>query len=97
LASPKAAREVAALSSDLDEFAVVQVHGNIVAVWTAETQKLRRSGDDGMLKERFEQSKSDVLDECARLTGVDVTTLLAQEAPPIAPEVEEERQTEVVS
>ena len=81
--SPADARRLAAFVAPLDEFAVVIVEGNLVSVLTAKSQKLRRSGDDGMGKDEFEASKEAVLRECSRIIGVDVVTLL--DAPSVAP------------
>lgn len=91
--SKQEAVALAAFVQPLDDYAVVVPLGNSVVVMTAKSQKLRRSGDDGMLKPEFESSKADVLDECSKLIGVDVTTLLAQESPSIAPEHEREKVT----
>ena len=89
--SESAAQKIAALASVLDEFAVVHVESEIVTVWVAKTQKMKRTSDDGMDKEEFEASKEAVLRECSKLIGVDVTMLLAENAPsPSAREQESE-------
>src|SRR6202034_4377926 len=75
----------ALLAQELDEFAVVLVEGRIVAVYTAKSQKLKRANGDGMGRAEFEASKEAVLRVCSELIGIDVTTLLAQEAPSISP------------
>jgi hypothetical protein len=93
-ASPEAATELAAFIGPLDEYAAIIVHGNLVSVLTAKTQKLRRNSDDGMDKKEFEASKENVLRICSELIGVDVVTLLAQDAPSIAPAQEREREKE---
>jgi hypothetical protein len=95
-ASPEAAHSMAAFIAPLDEYAVIVVHGNLISVLTAKTQKLRRNGDDGMDKKEFEASKDDVLRVCSEMIGVDVTTLLAQESPPLAPAHHREREKEPV-
>jgi hypothetical protein len=79
------AERIAALAGLLDPFAVVLVDGTLVRVMIAKTQKLRRSGRDGMDKREFEASKEAVLRECSKLIGTDVVTLLAQ-SPSLAPE-----------
>ncbi len=59
------ARKIEALVGSYDQFAVIKRSGNIVTVWTAESQSMR-----AMNKERFQKSKTDVLDEAAALIGV---------------------------
>lgn len=93
-ATEQNAAEIAALAGALDDFAVVQLDGRIVTVWVAESQKMMRNGDDGMAKDKFEASKEAVLRECSKLIGIDVTTLLAENAPSITPAKQTERETE---
>lgn len=94
--SPEHALALLAFIQPLDPYAVIVPDGNLVSVYTARTQKLLRSGNDGMDKAEFEASKEAVLRECSRLLGVDVVTLSAQEAPSLAPAHSDEHQTEPV-
>ena len=58
------ARKIQALVRSMDQFAVIQRKDNIVTVWTAESQSMR-----SQKKDRFQQSKTDVLDEGASMIG----------------------------
>lgn len=78
------AMQAAALADFTNPFAVVQVHGSILTVWIAKSQKLLRNGGD-MDKKEFEASKEAVLRICSEMVGVDVTTLRKQESPSLAP------------
>lgn len=69
------AKEIAALAGQLDHSAVIMIQGNVVTVSVARSQK---TGKNGMNKEDFQKSKSDVLGELAILLGVDVATLSSQ-------------------
>ena len=68
--SARAARQVAALISafaaDRDEYAIVDVEGTGVAVYTAQSQSHAAMPD----KKQFEQSKTDVLGYISGLIGV---------------------------
>jgi hypothetical protein len=74
------ARKIAALAQSLDDCAVVMVDGNIVTVWTAKSQKMKKSGADGMDKDEFERSKEAVLNICAGMLGIDPRELSARGA-----------------
>lgn len=60
-----AAQRIANFVKPLDEFAVVLLDGNCVAVFTAQSQSKRAMG-----KERFQKSKQDVLDLAADMISV---------------------------
>jgi hypothetical protein len=70
------AHAVSALAGSLDESAVVMVQGMVVTIATARSQKT--TGPGCMNREEFQKSKQDVLEYCAGLLGVDVSTLSAQ-------------------
>lgn len=59
------ARRVAAFVRPMDEFALVNVTGATVIAWTAKSQSLKAMG-----RERFEQSKNDVLAYADSLLGI---------------------------
>lgn len=61
-----------ALAKTLDEFCVVTIREKVATVFTAKSQQRRKM--DG---KEFQDSKSKVLEECARLIGVDAATLSA--------------------
>lgn len=71
--TPADAVRLAGIVQTYDEDAVVLVKGNVVHVFTAQSQSAR-----AMKKERFQLSKVAVLDEVSKLIGVDATTLQAQ-------------------
>jgi hypothetical protein len=83
--SPEHAFSAIPFIQQLDEYAVVMADENIVTVYTAKTQKMRKSGQDGMGKEEFQASKDAVMREWSKLLGVDVATLQKQEvaSPPV--------------
>lgn len=85
--SPEQAASIAALCSTLDDCAVIQVHGNVVMVYTAKTQKMKRGHKDGMDKHEFYASKQAVLEECAAMLGVDVNEW-AKPKTPVGKELE---------
>lgn len=66
------ARRFAAFVRPIDEFSIVRVNGNIVTIWTAESQSYR-----AMRKSRFEESQRAVRDYCASLIGVSANELSA--------------------
>lgn len=57
----------AAFVGKLDGFAICEVRGKVVTVWQAESQSMR-----AMKKERFQQSKDDVLRVTSQLLGADI-------------------------
>lgn len=57
MADGKQARKLAADIRSMSQYAVISIKENVVHVWTAQSQS-----HAAMKKERFEQSKSDVLD-----------------------------------
>lgn len=59
---------VAALVTDMDEFALVNVSENVVTVWRAHSQAMRAMG-----KKQFQESKDKVLHWISNLIGADVT------------------------
>lgn len=71
--TPADAVKLSGIVQTYDEDAVVLVKGNVVHVFTAQSQSARV-----MKKERFQASKVAVLDEVSKLIGTDVTTLQAQ-------------------
>ncbi len=62
----------------IDDSVVSFIEGNVVTTLRARTQKMKKSGEDGMDKKDFEASKEAVLRECAHLVGVDVASLEEQ-------------------
>lgn len=63
MANNKEARKVAIDIRKRDGYAVIKVKDNVVQVWDAESQSI-----SAMKKERFQQSKSDVLDLIASMS-----------------------------
>lgn len=59
----------------VNDYAVVTVNGNVATIFTAQSQSTRAMG-----AKVFQDSKQKVLDECARLIGVDPATLSANAA-----------------
>jgi hypothetical protein len=74
-ASQRQAQEIAALVQAIDDCAVVLLDGHILTIYVAKSQKMKKTGDDGMDRKEFGDSKDAVLRECAHLIGVDVATL----------------------
>lgn len=68
--SKAAAVRVAVLAKELDEYCIVDLKGDVVVVYTAESQSEKAMGSA-----RFQASKEAVFDEVAKLIGVDPTTL----------------------
>lgn len=67
VASSKAeAQRIAAFVKPMDTYAVVTARECVVTVWTAESQSMRAMG-----KERFQASKTAVLDLLAEMIGTD--------------------------
>jgi hypothetical protein len=64
------AERLAAFIKPMDDYAVVMARDGTVTVYTAESQSKAAMGG-----KRFQESKTAVLDELARLTGTDVDTL----------------------
>lgn len=77
------AKKLAAFAARMDTYAVVVVRANIVKVFTAQSQSARE-----MNKERFQASKTAVLNIVASMIGVDPDALSsnAEEAPQKAQE-----------
>ncbi|MDR3571234.1 MAG: hypothetical protein P4L81_03475 [Candidatus Pacebacteria bacterium] len=73
-ASKAEATRLAAFIRPSDEYALVTVSGHVVTVWTAQSQSMRAMG-----KERFQESKTRVLDYVASLISV-APAQLAREA-----------------
>lgn len=69
-ASPAEARKIAAFIKPLDEYAIVTVAGNVIAVYTAQSQAMR-----AMDRKTFNESAERVLEEAAKLIGVSVADL----------------------
>lgn len=61
----KQATLIASFVSDLDEYCIVDIRGNVVSVYRARSQSIA-----SMKKEEFETSKSDVLDYARALVNV---------------------------
>lgn len=60
----------------IDDYAISIVADNIVKVYTARTQAMRKNNEeDGMDKREFQASKQAVLEICAHMIAVDVDTL----------------------
>lgn len=68
--SEEKAREVAALCRSLDGYAVIRVSGNIVTVWTAQSQDKHHMGH-----EAFQKSMDSVLSSLADMLGITVQKL----------------------
>jgi hypothetical protein len=62
--------KLAAFARSHDQYAVIQVSSNVVTIWTAESQKMRKMGNA-----RFQDSKDCVLTELSRLIGVSTDDL----------------------
>lgn len=69
------ARRFIALAKSLDEFCVVTVREKVATVFTAKSQSVKAMG-----AREFQDSKQKVLDECARLLGVEPGELAKAEA-----------------
>lgn len=85
LSSNDQARRVAATMRSFSPFAVITVSGKVVKIYEAESQAVH--GAHAMNKERFQQSKTDVLNYVADLIGVKASDLKKQAAR-VAPEKE---------
>lgn len=68
--SEEKAREVAGLARSLDGYAVIRVSGNIVTVWTAQSQDKHHMGH-----EVFQKSMDSVLSRLADMLGITVKEL----------------------
>jgi hypothetical protein len=68
--NPDAANEIAAFIEDIDDYAVVVVHGNLVSHCTAKSQSTKAMG-----KAVFQDSKRKVLDVISNLIGVSADDL----------------------
>ena len=66
----EAARKFTIECRKQEVFAVVDVEDNVVSMWTPESQSYKAMG-----KERFNKSKSDVLDWIAKVIGADPADL----------------------
>lgn len=64
------AREVAKMVKALDEYALVDVTGGMITVYTAKSQSLKAMG-----KDVFQRSKDDVFRVLSELIGTDVADL----------------------
>lgn len=69
------AKRFIALAKSLDEFCVVTIREKVATVFTAKSQSMKAMG-----AREFQDSKSKVLDECARLIGVDPSALSSARA-----------------
>lgn len=65
----------AAFMQSLEEYSICEIIGNVVTVWTAESQKYRAMG-----KKTFQKSKDDVLTFLSQFIGTDVATLKQAQA-----------------
>lgn len=63
--TPDHAKQLALFARSIDEYAVIEVRGNIVRIHEAKSQSAAAMG-----KEEFQKSKSDVLDKIAELIDV---------------------------
>lgn len=68
--SEEKAREVAALCRSLDGYAVIEVSGNIVTVWTAQSQDHHHMGHDA-----FQRSMDKVLGRLSTMLGITISDL----------------------
>ena len=68
--SEKDARMIAATVETLDPFAVVNIAETVVTIWIAESQSMK-----AMKRERFQESKTAVLNRAASMIGVTPETL----------------------
>jgi 5-methylcytosine-specific restriction endonuclease McrA len=64
------ATKQAAFMQSLEEYSICEVTGNVVTVWTADSQKYRAMG-----KKLFQKSKDDVLTFLSQFIGSDVAAL----------------------
>lgn len=71
-ANNQEATRLAAYARDLDEYAVIEVTGNIVSIWTAHSQKRSEMGHT-----EFQRCKDAVLRIVAELIGTAAETLTA--------------------
>jgi hypothetical protein len=69
------ARAVAAFMGPVDDYAVIDIKGPTITVYTAKSQSLRSMG-----KADFQESKDAVLGFLSEMIGVDVTSLLKASA-----------------
>lgn len=76
LDTPADAIKFAAILQSRDEDAVIEVSGRVVREFIAKSQSYRSMG-----KDEFKKSCDDVLDELAKLTGTDVTTIQSNTPP----------------
>lgn len=74
-ASNREAVRLAAFLGGGEEYRIVEVSERLVTIWTARSQKMKRSGNGGMGKTEFQESKDAVLHVISELLGTDVTTL----------------------
>jgi hypothetical protein len=74
-ATKKQAQDIAASAQWLDRHVVVLIEGCIITLFRARTQRMMKSGEDGMDKKDFAASKEATLREGAHMIGVDVATL----------------------
>lgn len=64
----QASAGVALLARRFGQFIITTITGNMLTIYTARTQKMKKTSDDGMDKADFEASKQAVLEICcARL------------------------------
>lgn len=72
LKTPEEARVVAAIMKPLDQFAVVVVRENVIAVYRARSQRPRANDEDEfrMSKDELKQSRKDVLDLVRSIVNV---------------------------
>lgn len=91
-ASKAEALRFAAFLRGLDEYAVIDVGGNVATIYTAKSQSLKE-----MSRKEFQASKSDVLDVLAQLIGVSTDDLQdsargRRQSPPTVPAQRQERE-----
>lgn len=67
LSSPEIAQTVAAAMRSLDEYAVIDVHGNVINLFVAKSQSYK-----AMNKKEFAQSKEDVLRVISEMLGTSI-------------------------
>ena len=67
--------KLASFMQSLEEYSICEVTGNVVTVWTADSQKYRAMG-----KKLFQKSKDDVLTFLSQFIGTDIATLKQAQA-----------------
>ena len=72
-ASPEEAQRLLGLIEGIDEYALISIIGPVVTVWSASSQSARHMGRD-----RFQQSKQQVIEFAAGLIGVGADQLAAE-------------------